>query len=882
MRKSAVFYPVIVAACLGLAFAMGGCSGSDGAPGQKGDPGAKGDPGDPGAPGVTTAALQGTVTNSLTGNGVAGATISLDPAVADTSIVTADDGSYSAQLPFGVYAVTVEAPNYTTQTNSVSLIAGGAATKDVVLEPVAPVVITTKVDGSPIPGNKLTASATVAVMDGSQLNSVTWSQKSGAAADLTPAGNNAVDVVLPEVTAFKDHFFDIVANERHALLDRNTVVGVTPFDYDEASAVALEVTVVTSKGTYTSDAEVAAELPFNWQGGIRRIPIGVAILLHGKSKADGSSYQWTVTPPAASAITGLMDADTQNPYFTPDVAGKYVVSESEIGASLELYAGSWVGALDSQGQPNTVCTACHDGDLAPDKFTPWIKSGHAEIFKQNLNDGGHYSSACFSCHTVGYNLAVSNNGVDDQPDYPAFLDHFFPGGHSPMTNPNNWNTVLTDYPTVAHLANVQCENCHGPIDGAEHRNVMPLAGRSVSSDVCGVCHGEPTRHGRFQQWQESLHADYTLAEEEATVENRGATAAHCGRCHAAQGFLAWIDQGDLTKQIQGASGNATVAELTALGLTVDTVHPQTCVVCHDPHAQGTTSGEPNTATVRISGDTPMLPAGFAATGVGRGAICITCHNTRNGAHNDQVGLPSNYSAPHTPAQGDVLMGQNAYFVTIGDRSPHSFIEDTCATCHMELTPPPPEFSLSGAGTNHSFTASITICGQCHGVFDGGTLQATVEGELEDLGASMGGYLQARIDGAGTIVLSDYTPHDYNGAAYDLKSAAVTVEASNITSLSPTEPHGQQGYIVNFATPVDFTYSPAGETPHTVSLMQAQVQLGDFAMADGTTKIIAAGDPLVRAGWNYFLIHGDASKGIHNPSFTQAVLNASQAALQSTP
>ncbi len=67
-----------------------------------------------------------------------------------------------------------------------------------------------------------------------------------------------------------------------------------------------------------------------------------------------------------------------------------------------------------------------------------------------------------------------------------------------------------------------------------------------------------------------------------------------------------------------------------MGLTRDTVQPQTCAVCHDPHAEGASSGEPNTGTVRITDNTPMLPAGFAAKNVGRGAICITCHNTRNG------------------------------------------------------------------------------------------------------------------------------------------------------------------------------------------------------------------------------------------------------------
>jgi hypothetical protein len=31
--------------------------------------------------------------------------------------------------------------------------------------------------------------------------------------------------------------------------------------------------------------------------------------------------------------------------------------------------------------------------------------------------------------------------------------------------------------------------------------------------------------------------------------------------------------------------------------------------------------------------------------------------------------------------------------------------------------------------------------------------------------------------------------------------------------------------------------------------------------------------MVRAGWNYFLVEGDQSKGLHNPSFVNAVLNA---------
>lgn len=84
--------------------------------------------------------------------------------------------------------------------------------------------------------------------------------------------------------------------------------------------------------------------------------------------------------------------------------------------------------------------------------------------------------------------------------------------------------------------------------------------------------------------------------------------------------------------------------------------------------------------------------------------------------------------------------------------------------------------------------------------------------------------------------------------------------------------------MKFAEPVDFTYSPAGEAPRTLSLTEAQVQLGDFT-TDGAAKLVAADSPLVRAGWNYFLIHGDGSKGVHNPSFTFSAVDSARAALE---
>jgi hypothetical protein len=310
-------------------------------------------------------------------------------------------------------------------------------------------------------------------------------------------------------------------------------------------------------------------------------------------------------------------------------------------------------------------------------------------------------------------------------------------------------------------------------------------------------------------------------------------------------------------------------------MTDDAVQPVTCAVCHDPHDVGKSSGDPNTANVRVDGDTGILPAGFEAIGVGRGALCMTCHNTRNGAHNDAVGGPSGYRAPHVAAQADVLMGENAFFVTTGVRGDHSFIGDTCTTCHMETTPPPAELSYNLGGTNHAFEASSSICAECHGAFKGGTLAETVEAMLHELGAKMGEYLVAKMPDQ--VHIKDYTPHESGGEEYDVKSNDVTVAKANIVSAEPTEPHGRQGFILEFETAVDVTYAPEGEEPHTLSLTHVEVQLADIT-TNGETAVIAEDDPLVQAGWNYFLLHGDGSHGVHNPSFTLDVLRASMDAL----
>ncbi|WP_324668686.1 hypothetical protein [Geochorda subterranea] len=58
--------------------------------------------------------------------------------------------------------------------------------------------------------------------------------------------------------------------------------------------------------------------------------------------------------------------------------------------------------------------------------------------------------------------------------------------------------------------------------------------------------------GIDSEWAQSGHANREMAVEEATVDFRQASAAHCGRCHASQGFAVWAEQ-----LRQGNPGNIT-------------------------------------------------------------------------------------------------------------------------------------------------------------------------------------------------------------------------------------------------------------------------------------------------------------------------------------
>ncbi len=732
----------------------------------------------------------------------------------------------------------------------------------------AQVTVDVEVTGTPMPGATVTATADVTIEDGSTIQSYEWMQTYGVDAVLSGAATDTVTVTLGSRDAYKAMLFHVLAEPPISeadlppnvplpegefpggIQDRFQVVALNPFNSEETALVKLEVEVVTTSGTYHGEAEIHAALPWVWTTGLRNVPVGDPVLLHGK---DQAAYDWTLMPASGSGAT-LMDATTQNPEFTPDVAGHYVVEVTDEASgetvSMSIYAGTWRGIIvgeDADGRPEVdpACLSCHNDEAAPDVFAEWKQTGHAEIFKDNLNTSTHYGSSCFPCHTVGYNPAVDNGGIDDADDYQAFLD----AGLINNPSDDNYATVLQQFPHTAQHANIQCENCHGPQNSQAHIRSTPRI--SLSSDVCASCHGEPLRHGRYQQWQLSPHANYELAIDEGT-------SGSCARCHTGNGFLKWLPV------LLGEEAGDPTANIEVDWAPEDT-HPQTCQTCHDPHNIGTASGEPTNATVRIAGDTPMLIAGFQATDVGRGAICMTCHNSRRGLRNDDnffevYGTSEAARATHPGPQADVLMGQNAYLVETGIRGNHSMtsnVQDTCVTCHMESTPPPDLLSYDQGGTNHTFFASKGICADCHTNVTASNIQGPVSEQLHELEGMIESHyialMAAQIAGGNSI---------------DLGGDATITDAASIAEVQLSEYHGSSALIVSLMD--GGTIGPVGLS----SIDVVPPSGAPFAILD------VANPNLIKATWNYNLIHADGSLGVHNPDFVVRTLVASRDALLS--
>jgi len=826
---------------------------------------------------VATGVVAGKVTDRITGAGIADVAVTFEPEVDKMRLSTDlhpimdkihlstdSTGFYYAKIPVGPYRLRFSKDRYRSAEEKVLAGAGRKVTGDAALESTARVSVYAGKDVTDgAPGSRVSLKAAVFLLDGSTLKSINWrvrEQDGRVPVVISEKRETGATVVLPGAAAYKKVLLDRL-RKGGRLLNRWMVVGLGPSDLKEAGTATLEVIVTTSSGTYSDTADIVADLSAFAvvNPGLQNVPIGEPVLLQGK---DQASYAWTLTGPIGSAVS-LRDTTTQTPHFMPDVPGVYTLAEGN-KARLKIYAGTWSGAVVVKSAINRPWIArkgcaCHINDRITPKFDASWVSGHSEIFTYNITTSYRYEESCLACHSLGFRKAASG-GIKDDPAYSAFLNDatlWDLGKTPPVSKPatGHWDYIVKTYPGIARLTNVQCENCHGPNNSEAHKTLKVTGAPeriSLSADACGTCHDE-SADVSTKQWRASSHSNYHLAMELATVEKRGDGAKNCGRCHAGQGFLAWTAQRKRTKEIQSKGGDASLAGLSAFGLMNEKVHPLTCVICHDSHDSGNSfrSGTEK-VPVRISGDGNMHPVEFGGNIGGRGALCITCHSTDSGPHNDRaIPVVKDDEAPHA-AQSDVLLGQNAFFVEVGKNKSHSQIEDTCIWCHMKPVPKRSAFGYPRGGVNHTFKTSPGLCSRCHKEFEGEELMASMGKDLERLKTAIQGAMITYINRKLNVRL--------------LKAGKGTTDvilnASDIRKLELLELRGDM--VVKVST---------GQSVYEVPLSQVHPGGVPF-LPTGNGQVIA------KAAWNYLLLKSDASRGAHNPQFVSEILEATAAKLTS--
>jgi hypothetical protein len=862
-----------------------GPTGPTGATGATGAPGANGDAGAPGQDAPTTGNLsitvnQGTgvdggIAGPMTGVTVTAETTTGGPidttgsSVLVVTAVTDATGNALLTLPFGVFDLTFVKTGYTSpapvqvgvvalQQVSISVTLNEAASSSPSLTLVAAgtnigygqTVAVTAAATSPL-GNALTYTWTNATAYG--LGTVTGSDTTGS-------------ITTPTLLAATARQADPAQNGGWNLgnfvsgYSIPNTFGKLPVLQDTTGAVTASVKVTDGFGLSATASVIVAAA--SYQNTTHAAAVGTRVFLNaGATPASGTT--WSLTVPTGSTST-LDDTTSRFPSFIPDLAGPYV---AKLGSnSLTVYAGTWRGVITVPGSTVTTtnngtvpyvvdgtCVLCHKpAGLAIDEFTPWIGTGHAIHLTYALNGVPPYSSgqACLGCHSVGYDPGNSNGHAGGMSQVAADAGWTYPK----TIQPTNWASTPA---SVAALANIQCESCHGPqgngtgpsgmtaahmmtdVGGAHQPFQSPRI--SYAAEVCGTCHAAGSSHHIYSEWATADsthpsglydgglgHSNLAAAQSEGLTSFDGGPGvvayqlnSSCGRCHTAQGFTTF-----LANLNAGNVGPLSPAQQAGGQLDPNNVQPQTCVACHDPH-QNTV--DPVTGTsryqLRVWGDVPLLPSGFAAADMGSGAVCITCHNSRNGAYNvnpitnatttaylhedsDWIGsnpgssnpalVAANYpnlgasfkslGGPHEANQGDVFVGRNAYFLTNQTPviSPHAAVKDTCVGCHMQNQPQTYVSHGSTVHATHLFAitdqSESTLCASCHAAgttnVDGAALQASVEAGLAKIITNIGSAVVARVNDA----TGAYTAPTGYGAWHD--TGTIIIAAKGISDQTP--------------------------------------------------------------------------------------------------
>lgn len=430
--------------------------------------------------------------------------------------------------------------------------------------------------------------------------------------------------------------------------------------------------------------------------GLKVVGKGELVYLSGKASttAEVTAFEWSLSQvPAGSAAT-LDSTTTAWTTFTPDTTGQFIVNltittaSGNATTSITITSAKYVG-VGTVGDlsPDIMkgqCAPCHSSTT-----NSWKETGHATFFEKAIDgdESDHYAGYCIECHVVGYDQAptATNDGFDD---VARRLGWVFPD----TLRDGNWDELVTNYPELAHRANIQCESCHGP--GSLHRGASGTMDVSLEEGSCGRCHEEAPYHRISTQWKNSRHAVGIVS---------ASNNASCAKCHSGYGFIHFTDPDNKLKNTTG-------------------FEKVSCQVCHDPHSDA----EPH--QLRSAKDV-TLANGHIITQGGFGKQCMICHSSRRNAEVYATKYQERFS-PHYGTQADMLAGKNA--VEFGKQMPSTahltILENGCVSCHMSSTTDAGEPGYDKVG-GHSFSMHwdggtpndasddvdhVKMCQTCHG------------------------------------------------------------------------------------------------------------------------------------------------------------------------
>ena len=535
--------------------------------------------------------------------------------------------------------------------------------------------------------------------------------------------------------------------------------------------------------------------------GLRVFAKGMKVYFSADTTGSGAtqvtSYDWSLaTAPSGSSAT--VTAKDDSAWFIGDLTGQYIIQCSVNGGAKVAY--DTLFASTYMGWPTSPlgCQTCHAQTSAS-----YEKTGHANWFMKGLTGQlevdsagmGYYGKSCARCHTTGWESVTDNGNFGYLANQTNWDSTWWKGL---QTSGNNfkikwkdmtiWNDLTTNYPTLAPVAKIGCESCHGP--GADHNSDKTKIGVTYDAGVCMQCHDAPNTHpiGRF--WKESKHSSMPLS-------GSNASRTACWPCHNGPTLAA------LQANYEKPDYSKTPVQASI-----------SCQSCHDPHS----NENPDNLRI-VKADTLInkfvIPANYGGTG----QICMVCHRGRYDTKPKVEAQARVFGArfyPHYSAQTDMLLGTNGYEFgqDLSGLMTHGGVEDACVTCHMSprnlgTSSPLPNHAMGMIDANNKDI--VHACVECHGEieeftdiramddYDGDGAIESAFAEVDGLLATLKAQLPVNANGdvieggADSVIVKahpkwgvnllgamwnyQYVVHDFSKGAHNTKYAVAILKAS---------------------------------------------------------------------------------------------------------